>query len=209
MQNVVENMTATRTPRVAVLLSGAGTTLNALLQAADSGHLQANIVLVCSDQVEANGLQIAQQAGVPAVLVARREFASKAKFEDALLAVVANAKADWIVLAGFMRVLSARVCDVWSARAINLHPSLLPKYPGLNTHQRAIDAGDTEAGASVHYVSAELDGGPVIAQVRVAIVPGDNADTLAARVKQAEQTLLIDCLQALCTGSQLNQSNPK
>jgi phosphoribosylglycinamide formyltransferase 1 len=201
MPNGVEHMTATRTPRVAVLLSGAGTTLKALLQAADNGHLQANIVLVCSDRPDANGLHITNQAGVAAVLVARSEFASKSKFEDALLAAVATARPDWIVLAGFMRVLSARVCRAWAGRAINLHPSLLPKYPGLDTHARAIAAGDTQAGASVHYVSAELDGGPVIAQVRVPINPGDSADKLAARVKQAEQTLLIDCLQALCAGS--------
>lgn len=200
MVTVVAQLTATRTPRVAVLLSGAGTTLAALIHAVQCGQLRANIVLVCSDQAEANGLQIAKHAGVAAVSIARGGFANKGAFEDALLAAVASAEPDWIVLAGFMRVLSARVCSAWTGRAINLHPSLLPKYPGLDTHARAIAAGDIEAGASVHYVSAELDGGAVIVQVRVPILTGDSADALAARVKQAEQTLLVNCLQTLCAG---------
>jgi len=186
-----------RMPRVAVLLSGAGLTFAALQQAVECRQLPVTIVLVASDKRGAGGLSIAQQAGIPTALIARAEFARRKDFENALLAAVANVEPDWIVLAGFMRVLSPRVCDAWAGRAINLHPSLLPKYPGLDTHQRAIDAGDLEAGASVHYVSAVLDAGAVIAQARVPILPGDTAASLAQRVKPAEQALLVDCLNKL------------
>lgn len=202
-----KTMTATRSPRVAVLLSGAGNTFAALVSAVERRLLPAKIVLVVSDKVAAGGLLIAEQARIPTAQIARTEFANKFDFESALLQAIEAVEPDWIVLAGFMRVLSPRVCDAWVGRAINLHPSLLPKYPGLDTHQRAIDAGDLEAGASVHYVTAELDAGAVIAQIRVAILPGDTAACLAQRVKPAEQTLLVDCLNQLIHQRQSSARN--
>jgi phosphoribosylglycinamide formyltransferase 1 len=191
-----------RRQRAVVLLSGAGQTLAALLRAAADQQLALDIVAVISDRADAGGLNIAQAASVPALVLTRTSYGTKAAFEQALIRRVAEFAPDWIVLAGFMRVLGAKVCQAWSKRAINLHPALLPKYPGLDTHARAIAAGDAEAGASVHYLTEELDGGPLIGQVRTAILPGDTPSELAARIKPLEQQLLIDSLRGLMRASQ-------
>jgi phosphoribosylglycinamide formyltransferase 1 len=184
--------------RVLVMLSGKGATLAALLRAKCAGQLKAiDFCGVISDQPSALGLLLAQEAGIACAAVDRKAFATKLSFEQALHEKIQHFKPDLIVLAGFMRVLSASFLIPYAQRIINLHPSLLPKFPGLNTHQRAIDAGEHEHGASVHWVTAELDGGAVIAQSRTPILPQDSVDSLQNRVKALEQTLLIAVLEQL------------
>ena len=181
--------------RVAVLISGAGSTLRAIVDA----KLNIDIVAVHSDRADAAGFTFAQASGLSALCIQRRNYASKAAFEAALVEALDAVKPDLIVLAGFMRVLSADVVARFAGRMINLHPSLLPKYPGLDTHARALAAGDAEHGASVHWVTAELDGGPVIAQTRTPILLGDTAEMLSARLKPLEHDLVVSVLGNLVT----------
>jgi len=186
--------------RVAVLLSGVGSTLRAIVDA----KLNIEIVTVLSDRSDAAGLAFAQTSGLSALAIQRRNYASKHAFEAAMIEALDAVKPDLIVLAGFMRVLSATMVARFAGRMINLHPSLLPKYPGLDTHARALAAGDAEHGASVHWVTAELDGGPVIAQTRTPILPGDNAKTLSARLKPLEHELVISVLRQMSTAVSAN-----
>ena len=181
--------------RVAVLLSGAGSTLRAVVNA----KLNIDIVAVLSDRSDAAGLTFAQASGLSALCVQRRNYATKQTFEAGLSEALDAVKPDLIVLAGFMRVLSAAMVAHFKGRMINLHPSLLPKYPGLDTHARALAAGDSEHGASVHWVTAELDGGPVIAQTRTPILPEDTAETLSSRLKPLEHALVVSVLKSLVT----------
>ena len=176
--------------RIAVLLSGAGSTLRAVVNA----KLNIDIVAVLSDRPGTAGLAFAQASGLSALCVQRRNYASKQAFESGLSEALDAVKPDLIVLAGFMRVISATMVAHFAGRMINLHPSLLPKYPGLDTHARALAAGDVEHGASVHWVTAELDGGPVIAQTRTPILPGDTAETLSSRLKPLEHELVVSVL---------------
>ena len=187
-------MSVTLSPlRVAVLLSGAGNTLASLLAA----ELPVQWVQVLSDRSDAAGLNVAANAGVVYACLDRDRFPSRSAFEVALALALEQAQPDLVVLAGFMRVLSAGFVQRFGNRMINLHPSLLPKFPGLNTHQRALDAGEREHGASVHWVSAELDAGPLIAQTRTPIFPDDTAQSLQARVKPLEQALLAQVIRDL------------
>ena len=181
------------TLRVAVLLSGAGNTLAALLAA----DLPVQWVQVVSDRSDAAGLSVAARAGVVHACLERDRFPSRSAFEVALALALEQAQPDLIVLAGFMRVLSARFVQRFGAKMINLHPSLLPKFPGLNTHQRALDAGESVHGASVHWVSAELDAGPLIAQKSMPILADDDAQSLQARLKPIEQALLTEVISSL------------
>lgn len=187
--------------RVAVLASGRGSNLQALLDAQRDGRLAgAEIVVVGSDRGKAGALQIAERAGIPRELLKPRDYADRAAFDQALFARIAAHHPDLIVLAGFMRIIDPTAFAPWIGRMINIHPSLLPKYPGLHTHQRALDAGDREHGATVHHVTAELDGGPVIAQTRLSIQPGDSAESLAERLLPLEHALLVDCVRNLADG---------
>lgn len=187
-------MSVTLSPlRVAVLLSGTGNTLASLLAA----ELPVQWVQVLSDRSDAAGLNVAANAGVVYACLDRDRFPSRSAFEVALALALEQAQPDLVVLAGFMRVLSAGFVQRFGNRMINLHPSLLPKFPGLNTHQRALDAGEREHGASVHWVSAELDAGPLIAQTRTPIFPDDTAQSLQARVKPLEQALLAQVIRDL------------
>lgn len=186
--------------RVAVLLSGAGNTLAALLAA----NLPVQWVQVISDRSDAAGLSVAAQAGVLHACLERDRFPSRSAFEVALALALEQAEPDLIVLAGFMRVLSERFVQRFANKMINLHPSLLPKFPGLDTHQRALDAGEHEHGASVHWVSAELDAGPLIAQERMAIAAGDTAQSLQARLKPIEQGLLARVISVMAENWQLH-----
>lgn len=176
--------------RVAVLASGRGSNFSALLEASRSGWLAISLVGVFSDKPAAEVLERARAAGLPATALPPREFANRAAHEVALFAALEAVQPDLIVCAGYMRVIGASALQGRSHRMINIHPSLLPKYRGLHTHQRALEAGDAEHGASVHFVTAELDGGPVLAQARVAVRPDDTADTLALRVLGREHRLL-------------------
>lgn len=187
--------------RVVVLASGRGSNLEALIRARDEGHLPIDLVAVFSDKAKAGALEIARAAGIAAQFVNPREFVSREAFDEALFAAVDEHAPDLIVLAGFMRILSPGVVAPRAHRMINIHPSLLPKYPGLHTHQRALDAGDQEHGASVHYVIPDLDAGPILAQTRIPILPGDTAETLAARLLPNEHALLVSVVSALAAGS--------
>ena len=174
--------------RVAVLISGAGTNMAALLYASKLPNCPYEIVLVASNNSDAEGLRIAAAEGIPTFV--KSHIGLDREEHDAIMHdQIVNASATYVVLAGYMRILSTDFVEKWDTRMLNIHPSLLPKYKGLNTHQRAIDAKDDLAGCSVHLVTAALDDGPVLAQIEVAIHPDDSAKTLAERVQMAEHQL--------------------
>lgn len=175
--------------RLVVLLSGSGSNLQALIDSIARGELRAIIVGVISNKPDALGLQRAQTANIPTASIDHKQFASREQFDAELCARVQSFQPDLVILAGFMRILTPTFLRPFLGRLLNIHPSLLPKYPGLHTHQRALDAGDLEAGATVHFVTNELDGGPAIVQARVPIHKGDNAEALAARVLQIEHVI--------------------
>lgn len=174
--------------KVAVLISGAGTNMAALLYAAKLTDCPYEIVLVASNNPDAEGLKIAATEGITTFANSHVGL-DRAAHDSIMHAQVIKAGADYIVLAGYMRVLTTDFVEQWDGRMLNMHPSLLPRYKGLNTHQQAIDAKDSFAGCSVHLVTPALDDGPVLAQMEVAICPGDTAETLAARVQMAEHQL--------------------
>ncbi|MEP3034783.1 MAG: phosphoribosylglycinamide formyltransferase, partial [Pseudoruegeria sp.] len=168
--------------RVAILLSGGGSNMVALCQSMVGDH-PARPVLVMSNDPHAGGLQKAAAMGIPTDAVDHKPFkGDRAAFEAVLLQKLEAAKPDILCLAGFMRILTPKFTAHWAGRALNIHPSLLPKYKGLNTHARALEAGDAEAGCSVHEVTEELDGGPILGQAHVPILAEDTPDILAARV---------------------------
>ncbi|MDE2155960.1 MAG: phosphoribosylglycinamide formyltransferase [Xanthomonadaceae bacterium] len=186
-------------PRVAVLASGRGSNLAALLAARDRGQLPVDFVLVGSDKAAAGALRLAEAAGIPTLALDPRSYPDRRAFDLDLFARIAASGAELLVLAGFMRIIDAAALAPWIGRMINIHPSLLPKYRGLHTHRRALAAGDREHGASVHFVTAELDGGPVIAQARVPIHPGDDEQQLAQRLLLQEHRLLPAALGLLAS----------
>ena len=167
---------------IAILISGGGSNLQAFIDAAASGQLQAKISLVISNNPDAAGLQRAANAGIEALCIDHREYEHRETFDAALTNALQEHDIDLVILAGFMRILTPVFIEPYLGRLLNIHPSLLPKYPGLHTHQRALDARDNEAGATVHFVTPELDSGPPVVQARVAIGANDTADTLAAKV---------------------------
>ena len=175
-------MTLREQPRLAILISGRGSNMQAFIDACSNGELHATISVVISNNPGAAGLQVAATAGISTCCIDHRAYDGREPFDQALVDELTSHDVDLVILAGFMRILTPVFIKPFAGRLLNIHPSLLPKYPGLNTHQRALDAGDTEAGVTVHFVTAELDGGPPILQARVPIVAGDTADTLAARV---------------------------
>lgn len=175
--------------RIAVLLSGRGSNFQSILSASRSGTLGGEIALVISNRPGAGGLDIAREAGIATALIDHQAYATREAFDADLAGALESQSPDLIVLAGFMRILTSEFVSRFAGRLMNIHPSLLPLYPGLHTHQRALDAGDTHAGATVHYVTGELDGGPPVLQAKVAVQPGDNADSLAARVLQVEHEI--------------------
>ena len=175
--------------RVAVLLSGRGSNMAALLYASRLPDCPYEIVLATSDKPDAAGLALAEAEGVPVARLPAYKPRDKADFYAALDQALQRAGVEQIALAGFMRILPADFIDRWTGRIVNIHPSLLPKYKGLDTHARAMEAGDAKVGCSVHEVTAELDDGPVLGQIEVAVLPDDTAETLAARVLVAEHQL--------------------
>jgi phosphoribosylglycinamide formyltransferase-1 len=189
-----------RPDRLALLLSGRGSNLQAIARAVQSGELAACIVAVGSDQAEAAGVQWARAQGLSVHVHPRADYPDREAFEAALFADLAAARPDWIVLAGFMRVLSAATVQRWRGRMINLHPSLLPRHPGLATHRRALEAGDAEHGASVHFVTEVLDGGPVIAQVAMVLDPALDPDQVGAQLQPLEHRLLLEVVRWLVSG---------
>jgi phosphoribosylglycinamide formyltransferase 1 len=174
--------------RVAILISGTGTNMAALLYAAKAESCPFEIILVASNNPEAAGLKLAAAEGI-ATFAHPHKGLTREAHDDIMHSAIVGAKADYVALAGYMRILSDGFVGKWEGRMLNIHPSLLPAYPGLDTHQRALNAGDSHAGCTVHLVTAELDSGPMLGQTQVAIIAGDTADTLAARVKMAEHQL--------------------
>ncbi len=175
--------------RLAVLISGRGSNMEAIARAAEAPDYPARVVLVVSNRADAPGLARAAALGIPAEVVPHRAFAGREAFEAALDARLRAHDVEAVALAGFMRVLTPGFVGRWEGRMVNIHPSLLPLYPGLDTHARALAAGDREAGATVHLVTPELDSGPILAQARVPVLAGDTAETLAGRVLDAELAL--------------------
>jgi len=174
---------------IVILISGRGSNMEAVVRAAESQEWPARIAAVISNKADAKGLDFARARGIPTATVANKEYASRAEFDAALQEAIDRFEPDLVVLAGFMRILTAPFVQHYEGRMLNIHPSLLPLFPGLGTHQQALDAGEQEHGATVHFVTAELDHGPVVAQARVPVLPGDTEDTLSARVLAEEHKL--------------------
>jgi phosphoribosylglycinamide formyltransferase 1 len=184
---------------LAILISGRGSNMEALLKAAAAPDYPAKPVLVLSNRPDALGLETALAGGVPALAIDHKPYGKDREgFERAMDEALTEAGAEIIALAGFMRVLTPWFVNKWQGRMINIHPSLLPKYKGLDTHQRAIDAGDAEAGATVHWVSPGVDDGEIIQQASLPILPGDTADSLAARLLPVEHQLYPAALAKAC-----------
>lgn len=174
---------------IVVLISGSGTNLQAILDAARSGAIAARVVTVISDQPDAYGLQRAQRAGVPTECLRARDYPDREAYDAALGELLEAIDPGLVVLAGFMRILGAALVRRWSGRMLNVHPSLLPAYRGLHTHRRVLKAGEKWHGTSVHFVTEELDGGPLIAQARLGIGSGDTEQTLQERIQSLEHQI--------------------
>ncbi|WP_333606815.1 phosphoribosylglycinamide formyltransferase [Arsukibacterium sp.] len=174
---------------IVVLISGNGSNLQAILDACGSGFIPGQVSAVISNKANVYGLERARQAAVPAVVLSHKDFASRDAYDMALIRQIEKFSPDLVVLAGFMRILSPGFVAHYSGKLLNIHPSLLPKYQGLHTHQRAIDAGDSVHGCSVHFVTEQLDGGPVILQAKVPVFPDDDASSVAERVHEQEHQI--------------------
>ncbi|KGF69199.1 phosphoribosylglycinamide formyltransferase [Hoeflea sp. BAL378] len=185
---------------VAVLISGRGSNMGALVAASQEPDFPARIVCVISDKADAAGLAHAREQGIEAVAVPRRDYPSKAEHEAAVIATIEASGARIIALAGYMRLLSADFVRRYAGRMINIHPSLLPAFPGLATHERALAAGCRVHGCTVHFVTEGMDEGPIIEQEAIRVVPDDTADTLAARVLAAEHRIYPRALAMLARG---------
>jgi len=183
--------------KVGVLISGRGTNLQALIDACALSSFPAEISLVVSNVPGALGLERAQASGIATEIVNHKDFDDRASFETKLSGILEAASVSFVCLAGFMRILTPTFVNHWYDRLINIHPSLLPAFPGLNTHQRAIDAGVRFGGCTVHYVRPEMDNGPIIVQAAVAILPDDDADQLATRVLEAEHICFPHALRLI------------
>jgi phosphoribosylglycinamide formyltransferase-1 len=180
--------------RIAVLASGRGSNLRAVVAARDAGRLPLDIAAVFSDRAGAGALDVARDAGIPTRVFSPRDHFDRLAFDEALFAAVDAVQPQLIACAGYMRIIEAAVVERYVGRMINIHPSLLPAYQGLHTHARVLRAGDRVHGASVHFVTPELDGGPVIAQARMAVEAGDTPESLARRLLPLEHRLLVACL---------------
>ncbi len=185
---------------IVVLVSGSGSNLQAIIDSITAGHLKARIAGVLSNKADAYGLVRAQQAGIATAVLAHTAYADRESFDAAMMAKIDDWQPDVVVLAGFMRILTPGFVQHFEGRLVNIHPSLLPKYKGLHTHQRALENGDSEHGCSVHFVSAELDGGPVIGQAVVPVLPGDNETLLTERVHKSEHRLYPEVLVLMADG---------
>jgi phosphoribosylglycinamide formyltransferase-1 len=181
--------------RTAVLLSGRGSNLRSLIAACAAKDFPAEIVLVISNVESAGGLAIARDANIATKAIAHKPFASREAFDAAIDAALREANVELVCEAGFMRIHSAWFAKQWEGRILNIHPSLLPKFPGVKVHEQVLAAGETESGATVHFLTAELDSGPIVAQAKVPVLAGDTPETLAARVLEIEHTLYPEALR--------------
>lgn len=182
--------------KIVILISGRGSNMQALL----SAHLPCQIAAVISNCADATGLQTAQQHGIATAVVAHREYADRAMFDAALAQCIDAYQPDFVILAGFMRILTPQFVSHYAGRLINIHPSLLPAYTGLNTHARALQDGTKIHGCTVHFVTAELDHGPIIIQAAVPVLHDDSEQTLAARVLHEEHRIYPQAVRWLCEG---------
>jgi phosphoribosylglycinamide formyltransferase-1 len=184
--------------RIVVLISGSGTNLQAIIDACKSVDYPGSVVGVVSNKSDAYGLTRAKNANITTIELSHHDFDSRENYDNALITKIDQLQPDVIVLAGFMRILTPNFVQHYQGKLVNIHPSLLPKYQGLNTHQRAIDAGDKVHGVSVHFVTEELDGGPVILQAKVPVFDGDTSDDLAARIHEQEHRIYPLVVKWLC-----------
>ena len=185
---------------IVVLISGSGSNLQAIIDQIHQGRIPGRIVSVISNRPGVKGLERAQQHGISTQVIDHTQYDNRETFDLAMMAHIDACQPDLIVLAGFMRVLTTTFVDHYQGRLLNIHPSLLPKYKGLNTHARAIEAGDSEHGCSVHFVSSELDSGAIIAQAAVPIEANDTADSLSKKVQTQEHRLYPACVGLFCHG---------
>lgn len=183
-----------------VLISGNGSNLQAIIDAVAAGKIAGRISAVISNRADAYGLVRAQQANIPTAIISARDFADRVTYDQALQQCIDQYQPSLVVLAGFMRILGPALVQHYAGRLLNIHPSLLPKYPGLNTHQQALAAGDTEHGATVHFVTETLDGGPIIAQASTTIAHHDDVTALQTKVHQLEHQLYPQVIQWLVSG---------
>lgn len=174
---------------IVILISGRGSNMVSIVEAIKTDNLPITVSAVISNRPNAPGIEFAKQANIPTAVINHQEFESRETFDQALAAEIDKHSPNLVVLAGFMRILTSKFVEHFANRLVNIHPALLPKFKGLNTHQRAIDAGETEHGASVHIVTPELDDGPVVMQARVPVLADDTEETLAARVLEQEHKL--------------------
>ncbi|MDF1643769.1 MAG: phosphoribosylglycinamide formyltransferase [Pseudomonadales bacterium] len=193
--------------KIVALISGNGSNLQAIIDAIAERGLNAKICAVISNIEQAYGLQRASKAGIPAVWIDHKKYSNREQFDQALIEAIDPYQPDLIVLAGFMRILTEPFVCHYQGRLINIHPSLLPRFRGLNTHQRVIEEGDSEHGASIHFVTPDLDGGPVIVQARISVEANDSAETLAQKVQQQEHKIYPQVVEWFCDNRiRLNQN---
>ena len=188
------------TCRTVILISGSGTNLQSFIDKVASGELDLDLCLVFSNRPDAFGLERARKAGIPTACIEHGDFGDRESFDRAVAAIIDEYAPDLIVLAGFMRILSPWFVQHYAGRILNIHPALLPKYPGLNTHQRALDAGDEWHGSTVHFVTEELDGGPRILAGRLRVVPGETAEELQHRVQEVEHQIYPEAAALVGSG---------
>ncbi|MFN6969312.1 MAG: phosphoribosylglycinamide formyltransferase [Rheinheimera sp.] len=192
---------------IVVLISGSGSNLQAIIDACAAGFIAGRISAVISNKAGVYGLQRAADADIPAVVLDHKSYVDRQSYDVALQQTIDSYQPDLVVLAGFMRILTPDFVGHYLGRLLNIHPSLLPKYQGLHTHQRALDAGDTQHGCSVHFVTAELDGGPVILQAKVPIFAGDDAAQIAERVHEQEHRIYPLVVRWFCQGRLQQQAD--
>jgi phosphoribosylglycinamide formyltransferase 1 len=186
--------------RITIVISGRGSNMAALIDAAAAGRINGAVTQVISNRPEAGGLEYARQRGIATAVVDHRAFASRDAFDAALAEAIDVGEPDLVVLAGFMRILGAAFVRRYEGRMLNIHPALLPAYPGTDTHRRALRDGATRHGCTVHFVTPDVDGGPIIAQAEVPVMPDDDAASLAARVLEQEHRLLPGVVGWFCDG---------
>ncbi len=186
--------------RIVILISGRGSNMEAIMRAAAAEHWPSQIAAVISNKPTAAGLEVARAAGIPVAIVNHRDYPDREQFDAALASVIDQYRPDLVVLAGFMRILTEGFVNHFAGRLINIHPSLLPSFTGLDTHRRAIDAGVKFHGATVHFVTAELDHGPIVAQAVVPVHDDDDENTLAARVLEQEHLIYPRAVRDLLEG---------
>jgi len=185
---------------VAILISGRGSNMQSLVRACSAPDYPAKVVLVLSNKADATGLDYAREAGIATAVISHKDYPDRASFDAAMDAEIRRHGAELICLAGFMRLLDSRIIEAWRDRMINIHPSLLPSFRGLDTHERALEAGVKLAGCSVHFVRPDVDTGPIIAQAAVPVLPDDTPDSLAARVLEQEHMIYPVALRLVAEG---------